>query len=303
MERDVPANPTDHAKGLLITGIGGLALTVDIPLLKLSGGEPWSVLMLRTGVTFLAALVIWTVWRLITPSAPKLVPGRKGLIVAGLYGLGSIFFITGVYNTTTANLVFILAFNTMFAALLSWIFLGERPRRVTLIAMAAMIAGILIIVWDSVGSGNLFGDLMAACSALTIASAITISRASGEDMGFTSLVGVIFPFAIAAFMVGGTGFNIEQPWWIILNGAVIMPLAFFCLAAGPRYITGPEVAMFYLLETVLAPVWMWLIFYEVPSGKSLVGGVILIVALVAHSIWQLVQGRRRRADTAVEYPA
>lgn len=303
MERDVPASHTDHAKGLLITGIGGLALTVDIPLLKLAHGEPWSVLMLRTGVTFLAALVIWTVWRLITPTAPKLIPGRKGLIVAGLYGLGSIFFITGVYNTTTANLVFILAFNTMFSALLSWIFLGERPRRVTLIAMAAMILGILIIVWDSIGSGNLFGDLMAACSALTIASAITISRASGEDMGFTSLIGVIFPFAVAAFMVGNAGFNIEHPWWIILNGAVIMPLAFFCLAAGPRYITGPEVAMFYLLETVLAPVWMWLIFYEVPSGKSLVGGVILIVALVAHSIWQLAQGRKRRAETAVEYPA
>ena len=303
MERDVPANHTDHAKGLLITGVGGLALTVDIPLLKLAHGEPWSVLMLRTGVTLLSALVIWSVWRLITPSAPKLVPGRKGLIVAGLYGLGSIFFITAVYNTTTANLVFILAFNTMFAALLSWIFLGERPRRVTLFAMAAMIAGILIIVWESVGSGNLFGDLMAACSALTIASAITISRSSGEDMGFTSLTGVILPFAVAAFMVGGTGFSIEQPWWIVFNGAVIMPLAFFCLAAGPRYITGPEVAMFYLLETVLAPVWMWLIFYEVPSRNSLVGGVILIVALVAHSIWQLAEGRRRRAQTPVECPA
>src|SRR5688572_343446 len=136
MERDVPANHTDHAKGLLITGIGGLALTVDIPLLKLAGGEPWSVLLLRAGVTFVAALVIWAVWRLATPSAPKLIPGRKGLVVAALYGVGSIFFITAVYNTTTANLVFILAFNTMFAALLSWLFLGERPRPATMAAMA-----------------------------------------------------------------------------------------------------------------------------------------------------------------------
>jgi drug/metabolite transporter (DMT)-like permease len=303
MERDLPATQTDHAKGLLITGIGGLALTVDIPLLKLADGDPWSVLMLRTGVTFLAALVLWSVWRLITPQAPKLVPGRKGLIVAGLYGLGSIFFVTAVFNTTTANLVFILAFNTMFAAILSWIFLGERPRPATLLAMAVMILGILIIVWDSVGSGNLFGDLMAACSALTIAAAITISRASGENMGFTSIIGVIFPFAVAAFMVGGTGFRVDEPWWIILNGAVIMPLSFFCLAAGPRYISGPEVAMFYLLETVLAPVWMWMIFYETPTRNSLIGGVILIVALVAHSAWQLTKGRRRRAETAVEYPA
>jgi drug/metabolite transporter (DMT)-like permease len=293
----------DHVKGLLITGIGGLALTVDIPLLKLASGEAWSVLLLRTGVTFLAALTIWAVWRTITPSAPKLIPGRKGLAVAALYGLGSIFFITGVYHTTTANLVFILAFNTMFAALLSWVFLDERPRPATLLAMAAMVVGVLIIVWDSIGTGNLFGDLMAACAALTIAAAITISRASGENMGFTSIIGVIFPFAVAAFMVGGTGFRVDEPWWIILNGAVVMPLSFFCLAAGPRYISGPEVAMFYLLETVLAPVWMWIIFYETPTRNSLIGGVILIVALVAHSCWQLSQGRKRRAAMAVRYPA
>ena len=299
----MPANHTDHVKGLLVTGIGGLALTVDIPLLKLASGEAWSVLLVRTGVTLIAALVIWAVWRTITPAAPKLVPGRKGLVVAALYGLGSIFFITAVYNTTTANLVFILAFNTMFAALLSWLFLGERLRSGTLLAMAAMLAGILIIVWDSVGTGNLFGDLTAACSALTIASAITISRASGEDMGFTALVGVVLPLAVAAFMVGNQGFRIDEPWWIVFNGAVVMPLSFFCLAQGPRYISGPEVAMFYLLETVLAPVWMWIIFYETPTRNSLIGGVILIVALVAHSIWQLIEGRKRRASTAVSYPA
>jgi drug/metabolite transporter (DMT)-like permease len=82
-----------------------------------------------------------------------------------------------------------------------------------------------------------------------------------------------------------------------------MPLSFFCLATGPRYITGPEVAMFYLLETVLAPIWMWMIFYEVPSRNSLIGGSILIVALVAHAVWQLSQGRKRRASTIVKHPA
>ncbi|MEQ1944779.1 DMT family transporter [Mesorhizobium sp. VNQ89] len=298
------AHSPDHLKGLVITGIGGLALTVDIPLIRLANGESWSILMARTGTTFLAALVIWAVWRAITPSAPKLVPGRAGLVVASLYGLGSICFITAVFHTTTANLVFILAFNTMFAALLSWLFLRERPRRATLAAMAAMTVGVLIIVWDSVGTGNLFGDLMAACSAVAVAAAITISRSSGEDMGFTSLIGVIIPFTIAAIMVGGsdTGFRIEEPWWIILNGAIIMPLSFYCLATGPRYITGPEVAMFYLLETVLAPIWVWMIFHEVPTRNSLIGGAILIVALVAHSVWQLMDGRKRRAATSVKHP-
>ena len=73
-------------------------------------------------------------------------PRPDGLAVAALYGLGSITFITAVYNTSTANLVFILAFTTMFSALLSWVFLKQRPHPATLAAMGVMILGVLIIV-------------------------------------------------------------------------------------------------------------------------------------------------------------
>ncbi|MDX8496235.1 DMT family transporter [Mesorhizobium sp. VK22B] len=293
----------DHQKGLLITAIGGLALTVDIPLIRLADGSPWTIMMLRTGTTLIAALVIWAVWRALRSNAPQLIPGWSGLAVALCYGLTGITFVTAVYHTSTADLVFILAFNTVFAALLSWLFLKERPRLGTMIAMLAMIVGVLVIVGGSVGTGKLFGDFMALCSAFFVALAITISRASGKDMGFTSLVGVIFPLALAIFMVSGEGLQVNAPWWIIFNGAVIMPISFFCLAAGPKYISGPEVAMFYVLETVLAPIWVWLIFAEAPTRDSLIGGTILIVTLVAHSLWQLHEGRKRRVALAVGHPA
>jgi drug/metabolite transporter (DMT)-like permease len=292
----------NHAKGLALTAIGGLTLTVDIPLIRLAGGDSWTILFLRTGTTFIMALIIWAVWRSLSSKAPRLIPGRAGLVVAALYGLGSVSFITGVYHTSTANLVFILAFNTMFAALLSWLFLKERPRPATLAAMVVMVLGVLIIVWDSIGTGQMFGNLMGVISALCIASAITISRASGREMGLASLVGVVFPFTVAAVMVSQTGINVTAPWWIILNGAVVMPISFFCLANGPKYLSSPEVAMFYLLETVLAPIWVWMIFAEVPTRNSLIGGTMLITALVAHSLWQLRDGRRRSA-LAVQQPA
>jgi drug/metabolite transporter (DMT)-like permease len=303
MGRKLHSADHEYRKGLLITAIGGLTLTVDIPLIRLAEGEPWSILLLRTGTTFLAAIVIWAVWRSFSARAPRLIPGRVGLVVAALYGIGSIAFITGVYNTSTANLVFILAFTTAFATLLSWLFLGERPRNQTLLAMAVMIVGVAVIVGGSLGKGTLLGDLCAAASALLIAAAITVSRSSKEDLGFTSLVGVVLPFIVGAVMVGQVGYRVDAPWWIIFNGAVVMPVAFFCLAAGPRYISGGEVAMFYLLETVLAPVWVWAIFAEVPSTHSLIGGAILIVALVAHSIWQLRETRRRPAAEPVHHPA
>jgi len=287
---------TNHRKGLLLTGLGGLALTVDIPLIRLSDGESWSVLMLRTGTTFVAALIMWSVWRLLRRDAPKLIPGRAGLVVAMLYGLGSITFITAVYSTSTANLVFILSFVTMFAALMSWIFLGERPAPATFLAMAVMALGVLIIVGDSIRSGGLFGNLMAIFTTLLIASAITISRSTGKDMGFTALVGVILPFLVALAMVNKTGYSVNAPWWILLNGIIVMPFSVFCLANGPKYLSAPEVAMFYLLETVLAPIWVWMIFSEVPTRNTLIGGVILIAALVSHSVWQLARGPSRAAE-------
>lgn len=292
-----------HARGLLLCAVGGLAISFDIPLVKLAAGEAWSVLLVRCLMTLCACIVMWLVWRAFDSKAPAIIPGRKGLAVAALYGLSSIFFIIGVYNTSTANLVFILALNTMFSALLGWLFLKEKPPVATFLAMAAMIVGVLIIVSDSVGTANVVGDAAALISSLLIAAAIIITRSSREDMGLASLVGVALPLAVAAVMVATkTGYRIDAPWWIIVNGAIVMPVAFFCLATGPKYLSGPEVAMFYLLETVFAPVWVWMVFDETPTRNSLIGGAILIAALVGHSAWQLSQGRRRRATVVQRHP-
>ena len=63
MRFPLSASENNHAKGLLITAIGGLALTVDIPLIRLANGDAWSILMLRSGMTFVSAILIWIVWR------------------------------------------------------------------------------------------------------------------------------------------------------------------------------------------------------------------------------------------------
>ncbi len=290
---ELAAAPFDEArKGLLIASIGGMVLTIDVPLIRLADGDVWSVLAARSGCTFLVAILAWLVYRVATGRRLRLVPGRWGLAVAGLYSLSAMTFISAVFNTTTANLVFILAFNTVFSALLSWIFLKERPLRPTLAAMAAMLVGVAIIVWDGISAGHTLGDAMALASAFLMATAITVSRASRRDMGFTPLVANLVPAVIAAFMVSRTGVSIQAPSWVLINGLVVIPLSFWCLATGPKYLTAAEVAMFYLLETILAPVWVWLIFGEVPSAASMTGGTIMVVALASHSLWQIANSRR-----------
>lgn len=283
-----------HRRGLFITGLGGLALSFDIPLIRSSQGEVWSLLALRSLCTFSVALIAWVVLNKFLGRKIALVPGMAGLAAGLFYGLGSFTFLLSVFNTATANVVFIVAFTSMFAAVLSWIFLKERPSNATLVTMAVMVFGVGLIVQDGLQSGNFFGDAMAVCSALLLASAITVSRASGKDMGLVPLATAIFPAIVGYLLSPAEVLAITHPGWIMFDGLVMIPLAFFCLATGPRYLSAPEVGMFYLLETILAPIWIWIVFQEVPTVQTLVGGAILILALIGHSAWQM---RQRSAST------
>ncbi|MQB43543.1 DMT family transporter [Rhizobium sp. ICMP 5592] len=277
---------SDHRKGLLLSAIGGLALSVDIPLIRLSSGDAWSVLSARSLATVIVSLLALIVIRRLSGSLRSVLPGRAGLPVALLYGLTTIAFVLAVYYTTAANVVFIIALNPMFAALLSWIFLKERPALSTIVTMIAMIFGVGLIVRDGMESGHFLGDALSVFASFAIACAITIGRASRRDMGFASLLSAVIPAAVGLYHIVPSGLSIDHPGWILLDGGILMPLAFWCLATGTRFLSAPEVAMFYLLETILAPIWVWLIFAEAPSNMTLTGGLVLILALAAHSLWQ-----------------
>ena len=273
---------SDHRKGLLVTAFGGFLLSFDIPLVRLGDGTLWSVVALRSLSTFIVALIAWSLIRRFSNARPPLMSGRYGLAAGGFYGLATFGFLGSIYYTEAANTVFIIAFNPMFCALLAWIFLKERPRPATLATMAAMVGGVAMIAGPGLSSGHYFGDGLAVFAALMLAAAITLSRASGGALGFSPLVASIMPAVIAFSIALPQGFAIANPFWILLDGGVMMPIAFWCLATGPRYLSGAEVGMFYLLETILAPIWIWMIFSEVPGDMTLIG----------HSLWDM---RARRA--------
>jgi hypothetical protein len=191
----------EHRKGLLITAFGGLALTVDIPLIKLSEGEAWSVVATRGGMTFFAALVMWAGLRLFTSNRDPIIPGRTGLLVTGLYGIAAITFMLAVFHTTTANLVFILAFNPMFAALMGWLLIGEKPKPQTFVAMAAMIVGVALIVSDGLQAGNMIGNGLALFTSLLLSLIITISRKARTGMGFAPLIAAIVPCLVGLVII------------------------------------------------------------------------------------------------------
>src|SRR5690606_4247230 len=111
----------DHQKGLALTTLGGLALSFDVPLVSLGQGDVWSVIALRSVMTFAACMTIWLLLRFCSKKRPVLVPGKAGVLAGLCYGISTMTFLGAVFNTATANVVFIVAFTPMFAALFCWL--------------------------------------------------------------------------------------------------------------------------------------------------------------------------------------
>jgi len=302
------AAPTsDHRKGLTLTFIGAMVITFDTPVLRLIDGPQWTVMFWRASLLCLSVLTWWLVMRVLKKSPPPLINGTSGLAIILLYAIGNITFITAVFNTTIANVVFILALTPMFAAVMSFLWFRENLSGATWLALITSLFGVAVIVWSGLNTGSTFGDLMAAATALTMAMAFTITRRTGKDMSMSpALVGAITAaiaffasgatmpdlFKLDTFTIGSLALEPQQWGWMLLNGMIIMPLSYSLLALGPRYITAAEVALFLLLETALAPIWVWFAVGEKVSLPTLIGGSIILTTLMVHSFYKLRLKRR-----------
>ena len=292
------SSDTPYGRGIGLVAAGGLVLSIDIPLIRLSESGFWTVLFVRGVLTCLAAIVVWRIDTRLFPRGQKFIAGRMGLIVTGIFSIGAVTFVYAVFNTSAGNVVFILAFNPMFAALMSWRLMGEMPSRSTLIAIPVTLAGVLLIIGAGLETGHWLGDLAALATAFTTAAGLTLSRRSRTDMRYASALGVLLPGLISVPFVASTGLDSGAVGWLVLNAAIVIPLAMICLSAAPRFVPSPVVSMGFLLETVLAPLWVWIVFGERPIDLALVGGAVVIATLVLHSIAEFVLARRRRRSTA-----
>ena len=278
---------TRSGLGILLALIGGLMISIDVPLIRLALSDPWLVMLFRGACLALVLGPLLFFGKKLTDTPPNPLRDHDWLEVGVLYGVNSILFTFSVFNTSTANLVFILAFNPMIAALLSWWLVGEKPGLVTWIAIILTTLGVTIIVGDGIAGGTFIGDLSSLGCAFTLAYSIVRVRQSGKDLSLSPSFGGLFSSLFALPLV-----FVHSSWpgnmgWLLADTLILVPIAGFCLTLAPRFIPAVHVSMFFLLETVLAPIWVWLIFAEIPSDRTLIGGLIVLLAICGHSIWQL----------------
>jgi drug/metabolite transporter (DMT)-like permease len=293
-------------KGLLITLVGGLLFTLDLPLLRLSLADQWTMVFARGFFMFLSITVIWMIIRRHSRTPLPFIAGGAGVAVAITNTIANISYIGAIVETNAANVVFITALIPVITATMSRLFIGEHVHPFTWLATALSFAGVGVIVWDGVQSGSVWGDLMALISAVCTASAFTIIRASGKNVATSLAIGSLASAVVAALffdispqaLMAQASYALPAWGWIALNGLITIPLASTLIANGPRFLPSSDVSMFFLLETVLTPVWVWMLFGEVPGQTVLAGGAVVILTLIVHSWWRLNQSLKSKTAAA-----
>lgn len=280
-------DPALHRKGLLITFAGVMMLTVDTPLLRMIDGNQWAVLFWRNLMIFGVLMAWWAIRLRHLPGLESFINGKTGILVALGYSLSNICFIVGIHNTTVANVLFIVALTPFVAAVLSAIMLKEFPDRPTWLAIFACLGGVAIIVGDGLAQGNFWGDFISFGAALGLAFAFVLTRKSGKNMTTAPGLGALIGAVVTLPFVPDFSFTGTQWFYLSLNGFIVLPISFALLALGPNYITAAEVAMLMLLETMIGPILVWFAVGEVPTTQSLIGGLVVLATLIAHSAWKL----------------
>jgi drug/metabolite transporter (DMT)-like permease len=266
---------------MLIAAVGVLVLSFDALLIRLADSSTYNVTFWRGSLTCLATLLLYLCWRKRQhwPATPAL--WLAGLAIAFFYGVNTWLFVFSISHTSTANTVVILASSPLFAALFSRLLLGERVLRRTLIAIGVSVAGVLVVFAGSDSANSQWlGDLAALTLAASMGVMFTLLR---RFQGLPRLPIIAMAGAIAAIISWplATPLTLEPSsyGWLALMGLVQIPLATLLIMTAPRYLPSTEVSLFMLLETVLGPIWVWLILGETTSVHTLVGGTAILGAI------------------------
>jgi drug/metabolite transporter (DMT)-like permease len=244
-------------------------LTVDLAT-QLAGRALFAVLGLLVFVAFAERGHLVRAFRAI---------GRAGLAVTVLMAVSSGTFIAALNYTSVANVLFLQALAPVLAAVLGT-FVGEPVARRTWVAMAVAAAGVGLMVGGP-SRPSAAGVTLSLLMAVSFAGTIVITRHKREvSMAPATCLSQVLVFLVAAPFADPSSVGAADLALLIGLGVGQIGLGLIFLTIGARLIPAAEVALITLLEIVLGPLWVWIVLSERPSATTLVGGAIVLAAVV-----------------------
>lgn len=247
--------------------------------------DSWTVVFWRSfwAAAFLLAFMAWRDgWRGTLGLFRGM--GWPGLAVALCFATASTSFVVALAYTTVANILLMQAGVPLLAALIAWLLFRETVALSTWVAIAAVIAGVAIMVSESfTGDVSPIGDGLALLIAVMFSIATVITRRFAHvRMTPATCLGTIFAGVFAATQTGTLLVSAHDMTFLFAFGAINLGLGLACFASGARLVPAALAALIGTLEPVLGPVWVWLIHSEVPSARTILGGSVVFVALLVH---------------------
>jgi|TARA_B100000929_G_scaffold179948_1_gene142509 drug/metabolite transporter (DMT)-like permease len=271
--------------GSLFVLLAGTLFSFSPLLFRWTSGESseWLFLFWRSVGILVASLVAFAVG----PKSGRVDALRvgfgKNLLAATLMAGMSTAFIVSIARIDAATTLFLQSLAPFSAALLGWLLLRERVDGHTWAAMGTGVVGV-VIMGSSWGAGNVVGISAAACIPLMLGGYTVLLRDShGRDLRaqvvFTGLIGMLIG-SVAAFASGGFDLPLRDAVLGLTSGGVLLGVGLPIFNAAGRYVPAARTTLLLLSEIVLAPIWVWLIVDETPAGNTVIGGVVILVALV-----------------------
>ena len=244
----------------------------------------WQILFLRSFFFLLALIAFLLVtykkntFNIIKES------GLPGLVGGFVLSFSFVAFVVAMSNTTVANVVFIISTQTMFLAIFGYFYLKEKVSLIGLISILLAMSGIIIMVGDSISGGSLFGNIVALAIPINFAILVMIIRKNTKvDMVPAIFYSGIFSLIYGFFLAESFEFTKHDLWMGFLLGVPQLAVSFICITIGSRTVESATVGILMLMETLCAPLWVWLFLNEIPPISVFIGGAVIISAIILKS--------------------
>ena len=279
---------TDQQKGSLLAFVAVMFITPDSLFIRLSNIDTWGLVFYRGIIPFLTVFFGMLLIYKLNFFKILFTSGYHGIIYILTFSVTNITFVVSIQNTNVANTLVMIAMAPMLSAILGAIFLKEPPDKKTWIAIGITFFAAVYIFYDSLQLGNIFGDILGLITALGLAvGAVTIRSAKKKNLVPAAVVGKMFVAIFAIFFV--ESYVLAEKDLIIVPLMCLMCVAipFVLVTIAPRFIPAEEVNLFFLLETIIGPLWVWMIIKEQPSIETIQGGLVIIITIAIHSFLKL----------------
>ena len=281
-------NLSDQQKGSFLAFVAVMFITPDSLFIRLSNVDTWGLVFYRGFIPFCLVLIGMLIVYKLSFFKMLFNSGYHGLIFITTFSITNITFVISIQNTNVANTLVMIALAPMLSAILGGIFLKEIPDQKTWAAIGVTFLAAVYIFYDSLQLGSIYGDILGFITALGLAiNAVTIRSAKKKNLLPAAVVGKLF-VAIFAMLFIETYTLIDQDLIIVpLMSIMCVAIPFVLVTIAPRFIPAEEVNLFFLLETIIGPFWVWMVIKEQPSLQTIQGGSIIILTIAIHSYLKL----------------